>query len=190
MQNLTDWLDKYDIKYKIEKHRVYADEVDVSYEGIEELPDSIGLLTVKKSLNLRTNKISSFPNSIKDLQAASLELSENNISEIPDCFSDMNVTHLFLHDNKIEHLTQGFSNKKFKTVDISSNPVKDGLRFLKELDDDAVVWFEGTPFYKDGKQNIGNYRKMIDLDWELFNNKELSGAKDCYDSGLFSFKTK
>jgi Leucine-rich repeat (LRR) protein len=76
--NLIEFLDNYEVEYKVENDKVITDYVDLSYEGIWELPKDIGLL-----------------------ECVLLDLSHNNIKELPISIGDIICKSLYLQSNRI-----------------------------------------------------------------------------------------
>ena len=95
---------------------------------------------------------------------------------------------IFLEGNTISELPKNFGDLTCEALYLNRNPLKDGLRYFKDWSDNIGLYLNNTPLSKNNGSCVGDYRKEIDLEWELWNNKDLGGAKDCYDSGLFDFK--
>ena len=100
MKELTDFLDKYEIKYKIENELVIADDIYLYDKGITELPKSIGSLKCE-ILNLSQNNITELPKSIGNLKCKELYLHQNEITELPKSIGNLKCEYLYLSYNNI-----------------------------------------------------------------------------------------
>jgi Leucine-rich repeat (LRR) protein len=76
IKELTDFLDKYGVDYKVVGDSVVAEEVDLANREITQLPNSIGNLNCK-CIDLRNNKITSLPSSFGNLKREYLYLDNN-----------------------------------------------------------------------------------------------------------------
>lgn len=76
VKELTDFLDKYGVDYKVVGDSVVAEEVDLANREITQLPNSIGNLNCK-CIDLRNNKITSLPSSFGNLKREYLYLDNN-----------------------------------------------------------------------------------------------------------------
>lgn len=177
MEEIIEFLDKYNRNlYKVEDGKIIADTIDLSANNIDELPKGFG----------------------SNIECNYLYLSNNNLSTLPESFSDLKVNVLSLSGNKFKELPEWFGkmNKSgIRSLTLDKNLLTDGLRYFKDWDDETLLWLYGLPFSKAvigdfRTYTVKDYRKEIDFEWELWNNKDLEGAKDCYDSGLFSFNIK
>jgi hypothetical protein len=119
-------------------HVPHLTSLDLSFNQLDSLPQSIGVLTTLLELKLSNNKINSISREIGFLDGLSyLDLSHNNISELPEEFSNLAALQsLYLNNNQLT--TQGcifgglFS---LKTVDLSNNQLTQipDLTFLPSL---------------------------------------------------------
>ena len=160
MEELTKFLDKYcNNKYK------EGVDIDLSHRKITKLPDDFG-----------------------NVKCVELNLNDNLLEELPESFGDIECNSVYLHNNKLAEIPQCISRLKCNWLFLNNNPLKSGLRWFKDWEDDVKLSLQGTPLFKEGLYEVKDYRREIDMEWELWNNKDLEGAKDCYDSGLFSFK--
>lgn len=100
IKELTDFLDKYGVEYKVVGNRVEADTVDLAFRGITQLPDSIG--------NLKCNRF---------------DVSFNQLTSLTDSICSLQCDHLYLHDNNITQLPESFWNPKCKYLDLYNNPL-------------------------------------------------------------------
>jgi Leucine-rich repeat (LRR) protein len=78
MGELLEFLDKYNVKYKVENGKVRSGYINLSYKGITELPKDFGKL-VCDWLYLNHNHISELPKSIGDIHCKRINLHENPI---------------------------------------------------------------------------------------------------------------
>lgn len=79
IKELTDFLDRYNVKYKIVEDRVVADTVVLNHKKLTSLPESIGNLKCV-DLYLDHNNLTSLPESFGDLKCKMLWLDLNNLT--------------------------------------------------------------------------------------------------------------
>ena len=134
IKELTDFLDKYDVEYKIVEdrivvyhtvffeYRVVAEEVILCFNDITQLPESIGYLTCDH-LYLNDNKLTSLPDSIVNLQckSKSLWLDGNKLETLPDNIGELQCKDLTLNNNKLESLPDSFGDLKCEGLYLQDN---------------------------------------------------------------------
>jgi hypothetical protein len=99
-------------------------ELDLSENKLTELPDSIANLQSLEELYLRENQLTELPDSIGNLQSLEkLLLSHNKLTELPDSISDLRALEsLLLHNNKLTELPESFGNlQSLKTLYLHNN---------------------------------------------------------------------
>jgi len=99
-------------EYIAQVKRDEGTELDLSHEGLTELPDSVTNLTKLKSLDLSGNRLTELPESIVNLtNLTTFYLSENRVSALPDSVANLtNLTTLDLRNNQINELPESISN--------------------------------------------------------------------------------
>jgi hypothetical protein len=114
-QDLTDFLDKYDIKYTVKSDCVEVNgDVDMHDELLSELPESFGFLRINGSLYLDGNALKFLPESFGNLKVTEiLDLSNNSLQSLPESFGDIEVGgDLFIDCNELEPIKTSFANLK------------------------------------------------------------------------------
>ncbi|NJL39962.1 MAG: GTP-binding protein [Leptolyngbyaceae cyanobacterium SM1_4_3] len=83
-------------------------ELDLSGQGLTELPGAIGQLTGLTTLSLFDNQLIEIPETITQLtNLTTLDLARNNIIEIPETIAQLtNLTTLSLHSNRITEISE------------------------------------------------------------------------------------
>ena len=137
-QELTDFLDKYHVKYIIHSDCVEVEGVLFLHKNnLTFLPESFGNLQIGGSLWLHNNKLESLPKSFGNLKiggglcldnnnlislpelfgnlkiGGGLRLSHNKLESLPESFGNLQIGgYLWLNDNKLESLPESFGNLK------------------------------------------------------------------------------
>lgn len=112
---------------------------------LESLPQSIGMLTSLKSLDLEFNSLQSLPETIGNLQSLqSLNLRYNNLTNLPGSFTNLkNLRNLDLAHNNLKHLTPDFGNlAALEKLDLDKNNFEDlpeSFGMLKNLTE-LKIW--------------------------------------------------
>jgi Leucine-rich repeat (LRR) protein/GTPase SAR1 family protein len=102
------------------------EKLDLGWQEITEIPDSIANLTNLTSLNLSVNQITEIPESIVNLtNLTSLDLRWNKITEIPDSIANLtNLTSLNLSVNQITEIPESIANlTNLTNLDLSNNKI-------------------------------------------------------------------
>jgi Leucine-rich repeat (LRR) protein len=115
------------------------EELNLTGQGLTELPKEIGKLKNLTKLALDYNQISEIPDSISELKnLAELYLVGNQISKIPDAISELkNLTDLYLGSNQISQIPDSIVGLKNLTeLYLSNNQISeipDAISELKNL---------------------------------------------------------
>ncbi len=114
-QELTDFLDKYNVKYAVNPDCVEVEgDVPLSNKQLESLPDSFGNLKINGYLDLSSNQLESLPDSFGNLKIGrGLDLSSNQLESLPDSFGNLKIGRgLYLSNNQLESLPDSFGDLK------------------------------------------------------------------------------
>ncbi len=101
-------------------------ELDLSGQGLTEIPAEIGKLTQLETLSLWRNQISKIPEYITNLSNLTiLNLGDNQISEIPECITNLSdLTELYLGGTQISEIPDCITNLSNLTrLDLSGNQI-------------------------------------------------------------------
>jgi hypothetical protein len=120
MKELTDFLDRYDIDYTIDNGYVVANEIDLSFKNISELPDNFHLIKCN-NFYLGGNEISELPENFHLIRCNSISLYNNRISKLPENIHLLKCNNLNLGINKICELPENFHLIECDTIDLSHN---------------------------------------------------------------------
>ncbi len=127
-QELTDFLDKYNVKYTVNSDCVEVEgNLNLRNNSLESLPDSFGNLKIEGFLSLRNNSLKSLPDSFGNLKiGGSLYLSDNQLKSLPDSFGNLKIGgSLYLYNNSLESLPESFGSLKISgDLNLSSNSLK------------------------------------------------------------------
>ncbi len=122
IKELTDFLDKYGVKYRVVGDRVESDIVLLSHKAITQLPDSIGKLKCKY-LSLINNNLTSLPDSFCEITCEDLSLSNNNLTSLPDGFGSLKCKYLWLDYNRLTQLPDSFGKLKCTLINLLNNKI-------------------------------------------------------------------
>eukprot|EP00903_Cladosiphon_okamuranus_P005338 g5336.t1 len=103
------------------------EEIDVSQNRLSYLPETIGLATGLRKLNLRGNAVRALPKGVFLLHALeALDISKNTLETLPATIGGWKkLRRLDLVDNKLTEIPQeAESLAELEHVDISGNPVQ------------------------------------------------------------------
>lgn len=100
--------------------------LNISYNNISVIPQSIILLTTLKNLQLQYNSIKNLPESFKLLtELQEINLSRNNLSNLPSSFNSLcNLTNLKCSYNFIKKINDINNLIELKEIDLSHNMYK------------------------------------------------------------------
>jgi Leucine-rich repeat (LRR) protein len=164
-QELTNFLDKYGIKYKVVGYRIVAGDVDLVFRGITQLPDSIYYLQCDY-LRLNNNNIASLPNSIWNLKCKCLYLHYNNLTQLPESIGDLQCEYLYLYNNNLTSLPESFGNLKCKDLYLHNNNLTAAsIELLEKMKSNGVdVIYQPTKQTNIGGNIMTNCANMVDPD--------------------------
>jgi hypothetical protein len=114
-QELTDFLDKYDVKYIIHSDCVEVEgDLSLTNNNLTSLPESFGNLQIGGNLWLDNNQFASLPESFGNLKiGGGLWLRENNLTSLPESFGNLKIGgSLSLSHNNLASLPESFGNLK------------------------------------------------------------------------------
>jgi len=115
---------------------VWLEKLDLSYNQLSELPDSISRLQNLSTLNLWNTQLRKIPDSITHLQNLStLDLHGNNLSEITDSIARLqNLSTLDLGRNQLSELPDFLARlANLSTLNLSYNQLSELPDFLTRL---------------------------------------------------------
>jgi GTPase SAR1 family protein len=107
---------------------VWLEKLNLRYNQLSELPDSINRLQNLSELDLSDNSLSELPDSITRLQNLSqLYLSSNQLNELPDSiFRLQNLSLLYLDSNQLRELPDSiFRLQNLSRLDLSYNQLSE-----------------------------------------------------------------
>ena len=98
--------------------------LDLSGRSLEELPESIGLLSGLTVLNLSNNHLHTLPDSFEKLTMLSnLNIRRNRFECIPDVLAELPLRSLNANGNQIENVSILSQCKDLRVVDLSVNAI-------------------------------------------------------------------
>lgn len=138
LKELTNFLDKYNVKYEVIGDSVVADTVNLDGRGITHIPDSIWYLKCK-SLWLHDNNLTSLPDNIWSIQCEYLSLNDNNLTSLTDSFGNLKCEGLYLYNNRLTSLPESLVNLKCKHLYLHNNPLtSESIELLEKLESAGV----------------------------------------------------
>jgi Leucine-rich repeat (LRR) protein len=114
-KELTDFLDKYDVKYIIHSDCVKVEgDLYLHNNNLTSLPESFGNLKIGGNLWLDGNKLEYLPKSFGNLKIGfSLWLYNNQLTSLPESFGNLKIGGcLWLDGNNLTSLPESFGNLK------------------------------------------------------------------------------
>ena len=92
-QELTDFLDKYNVKYNLKSDCVEVEGyLCLSNNSLTSLPESFGNLKIGGGLSLCNNSLTSLPESFGNLQiGGNLYLDNNSLTSLPESFGNLKI---------------------------------------------------------------------------------------------------
>jgi hypothetical protein len=131
LKELTNFLDKCHVNYKIVENRVQADAVKLANKSISKLPDSFGNLMCN-DLSLSYNILTSLPDSFGNLICKRLFFSDNKLTQLPVNIGNLQCKYLYLHNNSLTSLPESIVNLKCKSLYLHNNPLTSKSKQLLE----------------------------------------------------------
>jgi len=114
-QELTDFLDKYDVKYIIHSDCVEVEgNLNLHHRKLTSLPESFGNLKIGGNLFLHGSSLTSLPESFGNLKiGGDLWLDNNKLEYLPKSFGNLKIGFtLWLNNNNLASLPESFGNLK------------------------------------------------------------------------------
>ena len=124
---------------ELEKYNINSEKIELKNKGLEEISCIVNYKNVK-NLDLRWNKIKDVKplENLKKLEV--LKINFNQIQDIKPLLNLPNLKELWLHNNKISDISGISKLTKLEHLDVSFNPLKNGvweisgLKRLKRLE--------------------------------------------------------
>jgi hypothetical protein len=120
MNELIEFLDKYNVVYEVEGDLVVAGVIDLGDNKLTSLPESFGSIKCDW-LDLGFNYLTSLPESFGNIKCNRLELSFNRLTKLPESFGNVKCNRLDLDYNNLVELPESFGNVKCNWLDLSNN---------------------------------------------------------------------
>jgi hypothetical protein len=120
MNELIEFLDKYNVVYEVEGDLVVAGVVNLNSNYLTSLPESFGNIKCDW-LNLSKSNLTSLPESFGNIKCDWLNLSYNNLTKLPESFGNIKCNCLNLGNNNLTKLPESFGNIKCDRLDLSNN---------------------------------------------------------------------
>ena len=182
-QELTDFLDKYDVKYIIHSDCVEVEgDLSLTNNNLTSLPESFGNLKIGGGLWLYNNQLTSLPESFGNLKIGwSLWLNSNNLTSLPESFGNLKIGgDLNLDHNNLTSLPESFGNLK-----IGGNLWLDGNNLTSEpIIPSMKQTIEKDWCFLDGiVREIVSRKKIGDLSVIKTHFDYIVGAKDTWAHG-------
>ena len=195
-QELTDFLDKYNVEYTIQSDCVEV-EGDLRLQRYEltSLPESFGNLNIGGDLYLNENKIASLPESFGNLKIGGrLLLCHNELTSLPESFGNLKIgDSLYLENNNLTSLPESFGNLKISGgLLLTSNNLTSLPESFGKLKIGGVLWLRDNILTSlpesFGNLKIGGglglgYNKLASLP-ESFGNLKIGGNLDLVNNKL------
>ena len=117
---------------ELEKYNISAEKIELKNKGLEEINCITDYRNVKV-LDLRWNKIKDVKplKNLKKLEV--LKINFNQIEDIKPLLNLTNIKELWLHNNKISDIRGIGKLTKLEHLDISFNPLKNGIKEISGL---------------------------------------------------------
>jgi len=128
-KELRAWLIKYQAIDSTLKEAVEIKRLDLSGQGLDSLPDALGLLSDLVVLNLANNKLTELPQTFTSLKKLNnLDLRRNRFEKLPSLLRTLNLGSLNLSGNDLNDVSGLAHCSGLRVCDLSFN----NLSSLKE----------------------------------------------------------
>ena len=117
------------------------------FDGMKNVPDSIGELKNLKTLEISNVGIEHLPESMGNLvKLEVVNLNENKINRLPDSFGNLvNIKYLSLYSNKLNELPSQLSQlKSLEFLNVESNPLDSSQRDYPDIWDKFAHDYSGS----------------------------------------------
>ena len=166
-KELTDFLDKYSVKYTIHSDCVEVEnDLFLDDNKLTSLPESFGNLKVGGNLYLSYNNLTSLPESFGKLRVGgNLSLGRNNLTSLPESFGNLKVGGgLGLSNNNLTSLPESFGNLKIGgNLRLDNNNLTSLPESFGSLKIKGVLWLEGNKLTSE--PIIPSMKQTIEEDW-------------------------
>jgi Leucine-rich repeat (LRR) protein len=167
------WLEKLNLRYNqlselpdsINRLQNLS-ELDLSDNSLSELPDSITRLQNLSRLDLSFNQLRELPDSITRLQNLSyLNLSRNQLRELPDSISRLqNLSKLYLRNNQLSELPDFISLlQNLSQLDLSSNQLSEFPDSISRLQNLSLLYLRNNQL-RELPDSITHLQNLSSLD--------------------------
>jgi len=117
---------------ELEKYNINAEKIDLRNKGLEEI-NCVGNYKNVKILDLRWNRIKDIK-PLKNLKKIEvLKINFNQIEDVKPLLNLPNLRELWIHNNKISDIRGIGKLTKLEHLDVSFNPLKNGVDEISRL---------------------------------------------------------
>jgi len=98
--------------------------LDLSALSLNELPESLGVLSELITLNLSNNQLQSLPDSLSSMaKLSNIDLRRNRFSKLPKVLTSLPIRSLNLSGNKLDDVSELKEYKELRVLDLSVNAI-------------------------------------------------------------------
>jgi Leucine-rich repeat (LRR) protein len=156
---------------------IWLKKLDLSYNQLSKLSDSITVLQNLSYLDLRSNQLSKLPNSISRLQNLSyFDLRSNQLSKLPNSiFLLQNLSYLDLSNNQLSEIPDSIGNiQNLSKLDLRSNQLRKIPDSISRLQNLSKLDLSDNQL-NEIPDSIGNLQNLANLD---LSDNQLVGLPD------------